>query len=438
MSKYSQPHSQPLFRGLTWAQARNLLRFAARRLEEERLPQVAGSLTYTTVLALVPTLAIALALFTAFPLFDTFRQSLEAYFVNNLMPLEIANTILENLNQFAQKATRLSAVGAAFLIATAIAMVGMVDKTFNRIWRVKSPRPLMQRFILYWAVITLGPLLIGVSITVSAYVFSATHGMVGGLPWVGSMFYSLLSYLLTMGAFTLLYMVVPNRWVDWRDAIWGGLLAALVFEIGMKLFAAFVSNFPNYTVVYGALAALPLFLIWVYIGWLITLMGAVLVAALPVVKYERWWHVAVPGNAFPDAVALLEVLYRARCSASGAAVDIAAMREHTRMGFDESEGLLQLMLEQGWVARIKPDASTVRRFQRHGVEGAERWTLLANPEVLTLADVYRALVFDTTAQDAATRRVEQALEQGLGQTLADYFDAADAADTARDGGQSDR
>src|SRR5690606_15002907 len=117
---------QPLLRGLTRTQARNLLRFAARRLVEERLPQVAGSLTYTTVLALVPMLAIALALFTTFPLFDTFRHSLETYFLNNLMPLDIANTILENLNQFAQKATRLSAVGAAFLIVTAIAMIGMV------------------------------------------------------------------------------------------------------------------------------------------------------------------------------------------------------------------------------------------------------------------------------------------------------------------------
>jgi membrane protein len=284
-------------RDLTWAQVRDLVRFAARRLDEERLPQVAGSLTFTTVLALVPILTIALAIFTTFPLFNTFRASLEAYFVQNLMPKGIANTILGYLTQFSSKATRLSAFGAVALIVTAVAMMLMIDRVFNQIWRVKTKRPITQRILVYWAIVTLGPLLIGASITLTSYLFSATNGAVRNVPFLGGMFYSSISILLTTVAFTLLYIVVPNRLVEWRDALCGGLLAALAFEIIKRLFAIFVVKVPTYTVIYGAVAAFPIFLVWLYLGWLITLGGAVVTAALPIVKYERWWHVPQPGNA---------------------------------------------------------------------------------------------------------------------------------------------
>lgn len=275
-------------------QVRDLLRFAGQRLREERLPQVAGSLTFTTVLALVPLLTIALAVFTTFPLFDTFRRALDSYFLRSLIPAGIASTILDYLNQFASQATRLSAVGAVALIATAVAMIGTVDRTFNRIWRVRTRRPFAQRVLTYWAVITLGPLLIGVSISVTGYLFAATNGVVLKLPLLGAVMFTLVSLALTAGAFTLLYMVVPNRLIDWRDAACGGVLAAIAFELSKRLFAVFIASFPTYTVLYGALAAIPLFLVWIYLGWMITLMGATLTAALPVVRYERWWHVALP------------------------------------------------------------------------------------------------------------------------------------------------
>ena len=181
MQKTSSPPTMSqfhlkFFNGLSWPQVRDLFRFAARRLDEERLPQVAGSLTFTTVLALVPVLTIALAIFTAFPLFNTFRASLEAYFVDNLMPKSVANTILGYLNQFATQSSRLSALGAVALVVTAVAMMSMIDRVFNQIWRVKTPRPLIQRMMVYWATVTLGPLMIGISMTVTSYLFTATNG----------------------------------------------------------------------------------------------------------------------------------------------------------------------------------------------------------------------------------------------------------------------
>jgi membrane protein len=410
------------FRGSTWTQVRDLFRFAARRLNEERLPQVAGSLTFTTVLALVPVLTIALAIFTAFPLFNTFRSALEAYFIESLMPKSIANTILDHLNQFARQAKRLSAVGAILLLATAVAMIALIDRTFHQIWRVKTRRPLMQRILVYWATVTLGPLLIGGSMTFTSFLYGATSDVANQAPVIGTIFYTVISVLLTAVAFTLLYMVVPNRPVDWRDAASGGVVAAIAFEITKRLFVIFVAKFPTYTILYGALAALPIFLLWLYLGWLITLMGAVIAAALPVVKHERWWHVPKPGSAFVDAMKLLRVLYDARSFEKSAAVSSVTIRMKTRLGFDESEVLLEKMVEAGWVDRIKAESPKRIQFGKRVTEGLDRWVLLANPDQLKLADVYRLFVFNASGDAALAKQVESAVEQGLNQTIAAHFE----------------
>jgi membrane protein len=235
--------------------------------------------------------------------------------------------------------------------------------------------------------------------------------------------YAAISILLTTGAFALLYVAVPNRLVDWRDAAWGGLLAALAFEVAKRLFAFFIARFPTYTMIYGALAAMPIFLVWVYLSWLITLVGAVLAAALPIVKYERWWHVPAPGSVFVDAMSILRVLSQARLSDASAALDAATIRNGTRLGFDEIESLLQSMLDAGWVGRIKVETPRALSFGKRPSAGLDRWTLLANPEQLKLADVYRLFVFQTSGHNALARKVETAIEQGLNQTLAAHFKA---------------
>jgi membrane protein len=415
------PLNLPHLSTVRWSRVGDMFRFARRRLDEERLPQVAGSLTFTTVLALVPMLTIAFAIFTTFPLFNTFRASLEAYFIQSLMPKAIANTILGYLSQFASKASRLSAVGAVALFLTAVAMMAMIDRALNHIWRVKERRPLAQRILVYWALVTLGPLLIGVSMTVTSYVFRATNGVVMGVPFLGAVFYTLVSVALTLVAFTLLYMAVPNRFVDWRDAAWGGLVAAIAFEIAKRLFAVFVTKFPTYTVVYGALAAVPIFLVWIYVSWMITLLGAVIAASLPVVKYERWWHVATPASAFVDAMAMLKILHEARAHGASAAVDANMIRTKTRLGFDESESLLEKMLNAGWVGRVKTELPKRMQWGKRITQGTDSWALLANPEQVTMADVYRLFMFDPSGNPALANKVESAIEQGLPQTLAEYF-----------------
>jgi len=429
-------------RGLSWPEVRDLILFAHRRLREESLQQVAGSLTFATVFALVPLLTLALAVFTTFPLFNTFRASLERYFVHSLMPKGVADTILGYLTLFASKATRLSAVGAAALIVTSITMMGLIERVFNRIWRVKRERRWTKRILVYWALVTLGPLLVGVSLTVTSQLFMATSGLVGMVPFLGALFYTFISVALTMGAFTLLYMTVPNRDVDKHDAAWGGLVAALAFEVAKRGFAVFIQQFPTYSRIYGALAALPIFLVWIYLSWLITLVGALLVAALPVVKYERWWHQAAPGGDFVDAIAILSVLDTACHCGDSALVSAGAIRVRTRLGFDEMEALLDKMLSQGWVGRVNVEAPVRVQWRKHVSDGADHWVLLANTNRLSLADVYRLFVFGGRALNAGypapppggdedggasrvaallARQVEAAVEEGLNQTLAAHF-----------------
>jgi membrane protein len=431
--------SVDVVRGLTWSEARDLILFARRRLNEEQLPQVAGGLTFTTTLALVPLLTIVLAIFTTFPIFNNFRVAMEAYFVQTMMPRGIAETVTGSLTTFASKAKGLSAVGAVMLFFTSAAMMGMIERAFNQIWKVKRVRPLGQRVVIYWALVTLGPLLFGLSITATTQLFLATSSITRVSPFFTSLFYTLVSIGLTGGAYTLLYMLVPNKFVDWRDAMWGGLVAAIAFEVAKRLFAMFIRQFPSYAVIYGALAALPLFLTWIYLSWMITLVGALLTAALPVVKYERWWYKPVPGGAFVDAMAILKVLYGSAQINDTALVSSASIRAHTRFGYDEMTTLLEKMLSVGWVGRVQADVTRRSRWGKGVVEQADNWVLLANVNKLRLADVYRLFVFNGVAVDAAkpldldpnspmtldtsalARQVELAVEGGLDQTLAEHF-----------------
>jgi len=406
--------------GWRLTEIRSLILFALRRLADGQLAQVAGSLTFTTVLALVPMLTIALAIFTAFPLFNTFRTSLEAYFIQSLMPKAISTNILGYLNQFATKATRLSAFGAVALMVTSIAMLATIDKVFNEIWRVKHSRPLLKRMMVYWALITLAPLLLGVSLTVTSYLFDATSDLVGVIPGSKTL-YTLTSIMLSTCAFALLYIVVPNRPINWRDAAWGGLVAGVLFEIAKRIFASFVIHIPTYTIVYGAVALFPIFLIWIYTCWVITLFGAVITASLPVVKYERWWHVPRPGSRFVDAMALLETLFNARTRSVKAGMSSWEIREKTRLGFDEIERLLTQMCKVGWVGRLHADAGVAKKLVP--LAGSEWWVLLANPAAIPVSQVYRLFVFEAQADARLIKTVERAIEQGLQQSLEDFFTA---------------
>ena len=251
------------------------------RMVADQLPLTASSLTFTTIIALVPLLTVLLAVFTVFPMFGKLQVVLQQWLIESLVPDNIAKQVLGYLTQFSGKASRLGGVSLVVLFGTALALILTIDRTLNRLWRVQRPRPLRQRVLIYWSVLTLGPLLLGVMLTITSYLLTASKNVVGAPPGGFRLLLNMLELLLLAGGMAALFRAVPNTLVKWSHAWLGGALVALAFEAAKKLLTVYLSAMPTYSVVYGAFATVPILLIWVYLAWLIVLCGAVVVASLP-------------------------------------------------------------------------------------------------------------------------------------------------------------
>ena len=251
------------------------------RFREDHLGLTASSLTFTTTIALVPFFTVALAVFTAFPMFAKFQVVLQKWLIDSLVPDSISRQVLGYLNQFAGQASKLGAVGLALLLGTALALILTIDRTLNGIWRVRTPRPLGQRVLIYWAAITLGPLLLGVSLSLTSYAISASKGVVGGLPGGVGFLLEVLQLALVGGGMAAMFRYVPNTHVRWGHAWMGGLFVAVGIEVAKRALTLYLSSVPTYSAVYGAFATVPILLIWIYIAWVIVLLGAALTAYVP-------------------------------------------------------------------------------------------------------------------------------------------------------------
>lgn len=258
----------------------NLTRLTIRRARQERLAQIAGSLTFTTLLSVVPLASVAFALFTRFPVFHRFEVALEEHLLSSLLPAEIARTVLRLLNQFAANAGGLTLLGSLFLVAAAVMLLLTVENALNQIWAVRRKRPLLRRVGLYLLLLALGPPLLGASLWATSWLAAASSGLADVLPaWRR---HALGFGPVVLGATCLagLYRVVPNTRVRRRDAIVGGLIAGIAFELGKRGFAAYLVKLPTYRAVYGAFWTFPLFLLWVYFSWFVTLAAALVTAGL--------------------------------------------------------------------------------------------------------------------------------------------------------------
>ena len=264
-----------------------LIRLIIRRFREERLPQVAGSLTFTTVLSVVPLLAVSFALFMRFPVFKRLQEAIHEHLLKGLLPAEISRPVLKHLNQFAANTSGLTLVGSLFLLASAVLLLLTVENAFNRIWAVKKNRPLFKRMGLYLLMLALGPLVLGGSLWATSSLLSASMGLVRTLPPLAAFLLNTGPVVLGALGFAGLFYFVPNTPVRRRDALMGGLLAGIAFELGKRGFAAYLFQVPTYKTVYGAFAALPAFLLWVYFSWLVTLTAALVAATQPKVSAAR-------------------------------------------------------------------------------------------------------------------------------------------------------
>ncbi|MDP1691792.1 MAG: YihY family inner membrane protein [Burkholderiaceae bacterium] len=282
------------------------------RFRDDHLGLTASSLTFTTLIALVPLVTVMLAIFSAFPMFASFQGALEKYFLQSLVPDGIAKPVLGALTQFAAKATRLGSVGLVVLVFTALALMLTIDRALNAIWRVRRPRSIAQRVLVYWAALTLGPLLLGISLSLTMTVLTASKGVIGTLPGGLGLLLNAIEFLLLAAGMAGLYHYVPNTQVRWRHAIAGGVFVAIGVELAKSGLAWYLGAMPTYSTVYGAFATVPIFLLWIYVGWVIVLWGAVIAAYAPSLSMRIIRLPATPGRRFTLALAVIGELARAR------------------------------------------------------------------------------------------------------------------------------
>ena len=247
--------------------------------KKERIHVTAGYLSYVTLMSLVPLMVVMLSVMTAFPIFSEIRELIENFVYQNFVPAS-GDVVQEHITGFVSNASKMSAVAITALFIFAMLLISAIDKCLNKLWRVDEKRRVITSFSMYWMVLTLGPVLVGSSLVLSSYILSMvslgdydllglTNVLVRALPLVAS-----------TTAFFILYMVVPNKVIPAKFAIAGAVLAAVLFEVAKKSFAIYVTQLPSYQAIYGALSSIPILFLWVYLSWLVVLVGALFTVSL--------------------------------------------------------------------------------------------------------------------------------------------------------------
>lgn len=362
MRRFSIPH--PLWLLLTPFRA--IIKLVKRFNAHDGL-QTAASLTYTTLFAVVPLTTVVYSLFAAIPEFQDAGDRIQQFVFQQFVP-ETGQTILDTLRGFTQQARGLTMVGVIFLLVTSILMMMTVESALNRIWGVRHNRRGLMGFLVYWAVLTLGPILIGSGFLLSSYLASMTV-LTSAASWLGGSDFILhfLPPILSFLAFWFIYITVPNARVRFKHAAAGALLVSVSLELAKWGFSIYVTNFPSYQILYGAFAAVPLFLLWIFLSWFIILMGAELSAWLGETQQADWrrWPL------FWQALGMLTLLHERQASGEGA---LRASNVRKRLG-GHYHKLLNVLSEQGWVV----------------ISDEDEWVLARPLETLTLSEVVAGL-----------------------------------------------
>jgi membrane protein len=332
---------------------RQMLRTLWRRFREVRLGMTASSLTFTTVLALVPLFTLGLAIFTAFPIFAQVQEQLQRWLIDSLVPESISRQVLGSLTQFSKKANRLGLVGLIAVVMTSLALLVTIDRTLGQIWRVNRQRPWGQRVLIYWAGLTLAPLFLGGSLAISSYLF--TGYLADYVDWLPVSVRSLLDVVefgLLAATVTGLYYYLPYTRVDLRHALTGGVAVAIGLELAKKILAIYLAQMPTYSAIYGAFSAVPILLVWIYVAWVVVLLGAVVTASLPEIGRQAKRIADGPGWSFRLALEVLRCLQDSRLTAPQGLrmIDIA---NQLHIEHRHATGVLEALHELGWTGRLE-------------------------------------------------------------------------------------
>src|SRR5438874_4533326 len=362
------------------AAVRTFSLYALHRFSRDGCFAASGALSYTTLVSLVPLGVIAIGILSVFPSFAETRQELLTLIFRYFVPA-ISEQAAYWVQYFAGSAAQATAIGVIGIAGTGVLMLVTVEDQLNALWRVTTPRPWTQRVLAYWTLMTLGPLLVGMSLTLSTYLDTAAR-RAGFDPetivqfasgWM-HYFARLVPFVLELIAFTLLYCLIPNCAVRWRDGVVGAAVAAVAIEVLKIGFAIYIGTFASYQTVYGAIAAIPIFLLWMYVSWMAVLLGAVVAANLATWRVdERLAHLSTGGVRLGFSLALIAAL--ARAQRRGIACRTAQLAAELGVATSVVDEHLQQLSQAGFAAPTQ----------------AGGWVLAWNPETATLHDLYEAL-----------------------------------------------
>lgn len=370
-----------------------------RRFRAVRGAQVAGSLAFTTLLALVPLVAVGLVLISKFQLFASLGTELRGFLLAYLLPDKAGRMIAGYTGQFSQKAAGLTIVGALALFATALMLVATIDRAFQRIWAEREHRFDPRRVLAYAAVLVFGPVALGASLAATTYLLRASLGLVNEPLWVTALFYRTVPIVFLATLFAFLYFAIPNRRVDWRHAAVGGLFAALALVLMQRLFGLYLAKVPTYTLIYGTFATIPIFLVWLYLSWTVILFGALVTALLPEhlagVRPTR----PHPGRALRAALIVLRTLARAGWHGEG--VSVHRLAAAAAIAVIEAEDLLAHMRLLGWVVPFDED----------------RWLPSRSLHAIRLSEVFDAFALDVGAWPEPHGATDAELKRRIAQAV---------------------
>ncbi len=301
-------------------------RFFLRHFYMLRGMQTASSLAYTSLLSIVPLVTVMFGLFGSISVLQGFSGAIQDFIFASFVP-QFGWTIQGYISGFSSKASQLTISGIAVLVLIAIMLMATIDNAFNRIWIVKNKRNPIARLLVYWGVLTMGPLLIGIGLATTSYFLSLS--VVADVDTTLNLKASLLSwlpFLTTSIAFTLLYILIPNCYVSKKHALTGGVISAVLFELAKYGFGIYVKEMPGYENIYGAVAVIPLFLIWIYVSWVIVLFGAHITFCLSSFRLQdEIEHRSKGGWTYLDVLRVLDVLYQAQ--KKGETVSVLKLRK---------------------------------------------------------------------------------------------------------------
>jgi len=395
------------------AELRAFVRLVLKRFGRDQCMRIAAALSYTSLLALVPLGAIAFAILKAFPVFDNIEEQIKTLLFENFLP-ESVNSAQAHFDQFIGQTEGLTAFGIIALALTAIMLLGTIEAALNSIFHVKATRPFVPRLMMFWAVITLGPLLLGGSLSLATYLYALTQWVgVDKIPGVGVMAVELLPGVLAIFAFTLFYAIVPYRPVKATHALIGGISAGLLFGLLRRLFGLYIAAFPAYQTIYGALATVPIFLIWMYLSWAVVLIGAEIAASMPEwgrARVTEGFDDMAPARKLDAALVAIERLWR-----KGRSEDVLHPTRNLKRE-DVLAHALEALRQTGFVA----------------LSDQGDWLLIRDPEILRIADVAHGLGLAPNPDDLPAggppwrKQLKDSLGgttgSGYGRTLRDLFE----------------